>query len=127
VTTFPGCKTPFHLSYLLYLARFSERLALGYLRAAIAACRATGTSVSFLLHPLDLLDRTDAPQLAFFPGMDLDRSRKQALFLAALELLRSQFTVVPLGVHAEALRAREGLPIRHPGALRPLAGPLSVG
>ena len=127
VTTFPGFKTPFHLSYLLYLARYSERLALTYLRVAATACRLTGNSLSFLLHPLDLLDRTHAPQLAFFPGMDLDHRRKRALFVAALEVLREQFTLVPMGVHAQALGAFEGLPTRHPGTYRPLTRPASVG
>jgi peptidoglycan/xylan/chitin deacetylase (PgdA/CDA1 family) len=127
VTTFPGFKTPFHLSYLLYLARYSDRLALTYLRAAATACRLTGNSLSFLLHPLDLLDRTHAPHLAFFPGMDLDHGRKRALFVAALEVLREQFTLVPMGVHAAALAAFDGLPTRQPGTYRPLSRPASVG
>lgn len=127
VTTFPVLKTPFHLSYLLYLARHSERLALTYLRAAATACRLTGNSVSFLLHPLDLLDGNQAPRLAFFPGMDLDHRRKRALFVAALEVLREQFTLVPVGAHAAALCARDGLPTRQPGSYRPLARPASAG
>lgn len=122
VTTVPGVKAPFHLSYLLYLARRSERLALAYLRTAAATCRRTGTSLSFLLHPLDLLDQTLAPHLAFFPGMDVDYRRKREFFLTVLEVLREQFTLVPLGVHAEALSTRNGLPTRHPGRERAPAG-----
>jgi peptidoglycan-N-acetylglucosamine deacetylase len=127
VSTFPGIKTPFHLSYLLYLARYSERLALTYLRAAVLSCRLTGRGLSFLLHPLDLLDRTHAPQLAFFPGMDLEHRQKRALLVAALGVLREHFTLVPLRDHAGALRTRNGLPTRHPGTYRPLARPASVG
>ncbi len=55
VTTIPFFKTPFHLSYLLYLSRFSHRLMFSYLNTAIALCKLTKTAPSFLLHPLDLL------------------------------------------------------------------------
>ncbi len=53
VTTMPVFKAPFHVSYLLYLRRFSRRLALSYFHFALAMCRATGTQPSLLLHPLD--------------------------------------------------------------------------
>jgi len=42
VTTMPVLKAPFHLSYLLFLSRYSEGLMMAYLRTAIALCRATG-------------------------------------------------------------------------------------
>ena len=61
VTTFPVIKVPFHLSYLMYISRFSERLMVGYLRAALLACRLAGTQPSFLLHPLDLVDAKQEP------------------------------------------------------------------
>ena len=57
VTTMPVLKAPFHLSYLLYMARVSERLMMSYLRTALAVCRASGVEPSFLLHPLDLHER----------------------------------------------------------------------
>lgn len=109
VTTFPGIKTPFHLSYLLYLARASERLALGYLRAALRACRLAGIEPSFLLHPLDLLGADAAPRLTFFPGMDLPTDRKLAFFDRALREIADRFEPVPMGTHAQALLARGGL------------------
>ena len=40
VTTLPVIKVPFHFSYLMYLSRFSERLMVAYLGAALLACRA---------------------------------------------------------------------------------------
>ena len=43
VTTLPGLKLPMHLSYLIYLAKFSRVAARAYLRFALAACRLTGT------------------------------------------------------------------------------------
>jgi len=105
VTTIPLLKTPFHLSYLLYLARFSESLMTGYLRLAMAACRAAGIGPSFLLHPLDFLGPEDAPGLAFFPGMDINRSRKLRLAGRVLDLLAERFDLVPLGEFAHSLEA----------------------
>jgi hypothetical protein len=55
VTTMPVFKTPFHLSYLLYLSQYSMLIMRAYLGMAIALCRMTRISPSFLLHPLDLI------------------------------------------------------------------------
>lgn len=114
VTTIPGVRTPFHLSYLLYLAGRSEALMRAYLGAAIALCRATGTEPSFLLHPLDLLGPADAPGLQFFPGMGLDRRRKAVLFSKVMDALGRHFELVSMGAHARALLAREPLPVVTP-------------
>lgn len=114
VTTMPVLKIPFHFSYLLYLARYSEGLMRAYLRTAIALCRATGIEPSFLLHPLDLLGGDQVPQLAFFPGMDLPSARKVALFERALGMLGEHFQLVPMSVHARALTGRRGLALRVP-------------
>jgi peptidoglycan-N-acetylglucosamine deacetylase len=114
VTTMPVAKVPFHLSYLLYLARFSEALMWGYLRTALTLCRLTGTEPSFLLHPLDLLGGDLAPELAFFPGMDLPTERKRRLFLAVLGELGRRYRLVPMSVHARALLDRRALPARRP-------------
>ncbi len=114
VTTFPGIRTPFHLSYLLYLSRVSERLMIAYLRSAAAACRLTGTQPSFLLHPLDLLGGDQAPALAFFPGMDLTGERKRELFHKVLTCLGRSFTLVNMSTHARSLAARPNLALRLP-------------
>ena len=113
VTTVPGVRTPFHLSYLLYLAGFSERLMIGYLRGALALCRAAGVEPSFLLHPPDLLGADEAPGLAFFPGMGLPAARKRRLFVRALRVLGEHFALVPMSAHAERA-ARRALPLRAP-------------
>ncbi len=111
VTTVPVVKTPFHLSYLLYLSRYSTLLMSAYLRLALRLCRLTRTEPSFLLHPLDLLGPEQAPQLAFFPGMDLSASRKLELFQRVLRELARRFDLVPLSEHAR--RALGGpLPVR---------------
>jgi len=115
VTTIPGLKTPFHLSYLLYLSRYSEALMDAYLALALHACRWTGTEPSFLLHPLDLLGAEDAPELSFFPAMDLPRSRKLQIFRKVMGRLSEHFHLVPMSVHAKALIAAGALPTRPAG------------
>lgn len=114
VTTMPVFKLPFHLSYLLYLARYSEAAMAAYLRTAVTLCRATGLEPSFLLHPLDLLGGDDAPALAFFPGMDMPSRRKAMLFERALRVLGEHFTLVNMSTHAHALIDRKGLALRAP-------------
>jgi hypothetical protein len=114
VTTMPAFKVPFHLSYLMYLARYSELAMATYLRTAVTLCRATGLEPSFLLHPLDLLDGTQAPALAFFPGMDIPARRKIALFERVLRILGEHFQLVSMSVHARALLDRQGLAVRAP-------------
>ena len=109
VTTIPGIKTPFHLSYLLYLAGFSEALMMAYLRTAIAACRISGTEPSFLLHPLDVISGDQVPELKFFPGMDVPSDRKTALLGKVLRTLGERFELVPMSTHARRIRERGGL------------------
>lgn len=106
VSTIPVVKAPFHLTYLLYLSRVSERLMWNYLRSAIAAHQLLGIGPSFLLHPLDLLSGEHAPELRFFPGMDLPAARKRDLFVRILLLLREHFTLGPMATHADALEAQ---------------------
>ncbi len=114
VTTMPLFKIPFHVSYLLYLARFSETLMNAYLRTALLMCRLTGTQPSILLHPLDVLGAEQVPELRFFPGMDLPAARKTALFLRVLRTLAEHFELVPMGEQARRL-AQQPLPVRVPG------------
>jgi peptidoglycan/xylan/chitin deacetylase (PgdA/CDA1 family) len=116
VTTMPVLKVPFHLSYLLYLARYSEALMAAYLRTALLACRATGTQPSFLLHPLDLLGGDEVHELAFFPGMDLPGARKRDVFRRVLRILGRHFRLVNMSTHAAALLAAGGLRERVPEA-----------
>ena len=120
VTTFPVIKVPFHLSYLMYISRFSERLMVAYLGAALLACRLSGTEPSFLLHPLDLIDAKQEPRLAFFPGMDVPARRKAELFRRAIHMLREHFTTVNMSAHARSLLARNNLSVRSSAASGPV-------
>ena len=112
VTTTPIFKTPFHLSYLLYLSRYSKPLMSAYLETALALCRLTGAAPSFLLHPLDLLGEEHAPSLAFFPGMDLGSEHKRQVFTRVLKRLGRRFRLARMSEHARHLLAGD-LP-RHP-------------
>ena len=103
VTTMPIIKTPFHLSYLLYLSRFSILLMFLYLKIALTLCRITHTAPNFLLHPLDFLSREQVPELAFFPGMDINTNRKIELFYRVMNILREHFELVKMSTHAEAM------------------------
>lgn len=120
VTTFPVVKVPFHLSYLMYISRFSERLMAGYLRAALLACRLAGTEPSFLLHPLDLIDAKQEPRLAFFPGMDVPARRKAALFRRTIQMLREHYSLVNMSTHARSLFARKDLSVHSSVASSPV-------
>lgn len=102
-TTLPGLRTPFHGSYLSALANRSLPAARAYARVADRACRVFDLPVSFLLHPTDVLDRTDAPHLAYFPGMAVPWQVKRALLTAALTRMSEGRAVEPIGARVPEL------------------------
>lgn len=103
VTTFPYVKVPFHFSYLLYLAGVSERLARSYFTAGLKTCRISRLGPTLLLHPLDFLGADDAPELAFFPGMDTGASEKIDRLGIYVDRLAADFDIGPVGRYANAL------------------------
>jgi peptidoglycan-N-acetylglucosamine deacetylase len=103
VTTMPVSRMPFHISYLLYISRFSKTVARAYLHTALQLCRATGTRPSVLLHPLDLLGKEDIATLGFFPGMDMDARTKHDLVMSFLSLLQKYFTILSMGEYAKSV------------------------
>lgn len=114
VTTFPGLRTPIHLTYLIFLAGFSPALARTYLRTALRACRAAGIAPSLLLHPLEFLGVEDAPALRFFPGLNVPLDVKLGVVEHALRMLAEQFRVLTLSDHAALALAGGPLPTRRP-------------
>lgn len=106
VTTMPVLRAPFHLSYLLYLARYSRLAMRRYLDLALGLCALRGVEPSILLHPLDLLGADDVRSLAFFPGMDLTGEFKRACFAEVMATIARRFRPVPMSEHARALLAR---------------------
>lgn len=115
VTTMPVLRLPFHVSYLIYLARFSPWLARTYFRLALDLCRLTRTEPSLLLHPLDFIGADDGLEpLSFFPGMDVPLERKLAWLDGFLADFAKRFEVLPMGRHVDAIEARRALPTRQP-------------
>lgn len=114
VTTMPGTRLPFHLSYLLYLASFSVPAMKAYFGAALALCRLRRIEPSFLLHPLDLLGPAEAPGLAFFPAMGMSAERKAGVFRFALAALQRDFEIVTLEALAAEPAAHSAPPLRQP-------------
>jgi len=103
VTTIPIIKIPFHLSYLLYLSCLSTSLMSLYLKFAITLCRITGTEPSFLLHPLDFIGGDQVRELAFFPGMDLQGTKKMGLCKKVLKELAQHFNLMNMSSHARSV------------------------
>ncbi|MEE4605290.1 MAG: hypothetical protein V2J65_28690, partial [Desulfobacteraceae bacterium] len=106
VTTIPVIKMPFHLSYLLYLSRFSIHLMHLYLHWAIYMCKVTYTSPSFLLHPLDLIGGDKLTALGFFPGMELPSERKKQVFCHVIKTLAAYFELCNMSTHANSFSFR---------------------
>jgi hypothetical protein len=100
VTTIPFIKLPFHQSYLLYISGISKGLMKLYLWVAILMCKITKTPPSYLLHPLDLIGGNDVPQLAFFPGMNIDSNKKLEIFKIAMQMLKKHFNLLPMNEFA---------------------------
>jgi peptidoglycan-N-acetylglucosamine deacetylase len=93
VTTMPLFRVPIHASYVLYLRTVSRALARAYVRFALMLCRATGTEPSILLHPLDFIGGDEAPELRFFPGMQLAGEHKREVLDDILALLKQNFAL----------------------------------
>ncbi len=101
VTTLPLFKTPIHASYVIYLSTFSKTLARAYWKTALEMCRATGTQLSLLLHPLDFLSGDDAPELKFFPAMDLPLEKKLEFVSEIMEMFAESFSITNVRAHAD--------------------------
>ena len=114
VTTLPVFKTPIHASYVIYLSTFSNVLAKMYWRTALEMCRLTGTQISLLLHPLDFLSGDDAPELKFFPAMNLPVEEKLEFVSEILEMFAKKFEIVNMREHAKIV-GRENLKLLNYG------------
>jgi hypothetical protein len=101
VTTLPIFKTPIHASYVIYLSTFSRNLARAYWKTAVKMCKMSGMQLSLLLHPLDFLSGEDAPELKFFPAMNLPIEKKLEFLSEILETFTDKFEVVNMQKHAD--------------------------
>lgn len=109
VTTMPIFKIPFHVSYILFISRFSPALARFYFRLALGLCKLTRTTPSLLLHPLDFLGCDDIEELAFFPAMDMESEKKIELVSDVLKIYSDLYKVVPLREQARTLAQERDL------------------
>jgi hypothetical protein len=98
----------------LYLSCYSEWLAMAYLKTALWMCRATGTSPSILLHPLDFLGGDDEKDLSFFPAMNLNGAKKMAIMDRIYTTLKDHFQVVPMKEHAAHIEKIPSLKLNDP-------------
>lgn len=109
VTTIPVFKTPFHLSYLVYLCHYSKFIMSFYLKIALTMCRMTQTAPCFLLHPLDFLDVSQFPELSFFPGMTLSRGKKIEIFYFVMNTIQKHFALADMSTFAKSIAAQNDL------------------
>lgn len=109
VTTMPVFKLPFHLSYLIYLGNISMGLMKLYLNTAIRMCKITNTSISFLLHPLDLIGGDQISQLAFFPGMNVTSEKKVEIFKTVIQSLSAHYTILNMSKHLDYIESNNNL------------------
>jgi peptidoglycan-N-acetylglucosamine deacetylase len=101
VSTMPVFKVPFHQSYLIYIGNVSTALMKVYLRFSIFMCKLTKTPPSYLLHPLDVIGSDHAPELKFFPGMNVQSEKKIKFFEDAMRMLKKNFELLPMGEFAK--------------------------
>lgn len=107
VTTLPIFKTPIHASYVIYLSTFSKTLARAYWKTALEMCLRSGTQPSLLLHPLDFLSGEDAPELKFFPAMNLPIDKKLEFVSEILKTFSDKFEVVNMREHAKSIKTEK--------------------
>jgi hypothetical protein len=119
VTTFPGLRMPFHLSYIIYLASYSPTVAKAYWRAALRSCALSGIGPSILLHPLDCVGGDELRALPFFPGMAMATETKVAIVRGCLSDLAERFEILPLGKFAASIEGSSGLRLVKPVFFHP--------
>lgn len=100
VTTLPLLRIPFHFSYILYLATYSELLAKSYFTLCLRMCQMFRLGPSLLLHPLDFLGGDEVGELDFFPAMKMSGQRKRELVTQMLGRYADLFRVVPMSERA---------------------------
>jgi hypothetical protein len=112
VTAVPLLRTPMHMTYVSLFSTYSKRATRAYFKAALRLCAWRRITPSFLLHPLDLWGGDRIPRLRRLAGMSISSQEKSQLMQRTLLILGDRFQIVPMCVHARALRAREDLPHR---------------
>jgi len=112
VTTIPILKTPFHLSYLIFLARLSPIAMLLYLKLGLSLIRARNIEPSFLIHPTDMLGIEQVPDMRFFPGMALSANEKLKILKRVIREITKHFKLVKMINHAKAIIEKNDIKVR---------------
>ena len=97
VTTMPVFRTPFHLSYLIYLNNLARPVKSLYFGMALGLCNLTNTAPSFLLHPLDIIGGDKIKDLKFFPGMNVDSAKKVEVFKKSINKMKNKYNLMAMG------------------------------
>ena len=109
----PVFKVPFHFSYLLYLARFSEALMVAYLRTALAFCRVTGTRAVVPAASARPARRRPGAGAGVLPRHGhAERAQDGSCSQRVLTMLGEHFELVNMSAHARRIEARGRLPVR---------------
>lgn len=103
ITTMPYLKLPIHLSYLIYLNGICTDLMSSYLTMTLGLCKMNKIGMSFLLHPLDIMDAKQIPELAFFPGMKISWKKKIILFKDILRKISDYYCLVNMETYAKLI------------------------
>lgn len=109
VTTFPFLRVPIHMTYILYLGKYSMNLALGYFKLAAEMCRIRKIDLSILLSPTDFMGKEDNHGVPFFPAMDMPRSKKIEIIDRVFSIMEEKFQFVTMLQHADEIGKRKNL------------------
>jgi hypothetical protein len=105
VTTMPLFRTPIHLSYLIWLAQFSDSIAWIYSKMWISLTKQLNVSPSILLHPPDFMGKEDLPALSFFPGMRFTREAKLQFIDSVFKELKNHFDLISLNEYVKMVES----------------------
>jgi peptidoglycan/xylan/chitin deacetylase (PgdA/CDA1 family) len=109
VTTVPIFKTPFHLSYLIFLAKLSPIVMNFYLKLGLSLIKAKNIEPSFLIHPTDILGIEQVPDMNFFPGMALSASKKLTILKNVVKEISKHYKLVKMKEHARYISERNDI------------------
>ena len=109
VTTFPGLRTPIHLTYINFIADASPFLAGAYLMSALKCARMARISPSLLLHATDFIGENDASCPTFLPGMKRTSQQKIEFLRKLLHDFSQNFDVMTIERYVASVSNNSGL------------------
>ena len=111
----PLARFPIHFSYVLYLAEYSEKLALFYFRVAMKLCEWRRVRPSLLFHPLDFMGADDeCEEVAFFPGMNRTSAQKIETLRSCMDIIYRRFDAITMAEFAQIINDRDDVRLAEP-------------